>query len=137
MGQKTYLTDNFYREEFACKDYCGFDNISLKLVVVLQAVRSFIGRKMQVRSGCRCEAHNRGEGGIKDSRHIYGDAADVRVEGVDPFMLAGIFYALHIEGQIDIKRLIPKRAGNYLHVALQGSKDAKSEYFAGFPKGEE
>jgi hypothetical protein len=52
-------------------------------------------------------------------------------------MLAGVFYALHLQGNINIKRLIPKRKGNYLHVALRGSKDPDGEYFAGFPKGEE
>ncbi len=136
MRNKGDLTNNFSRHEFECKDFCGFDDISLDLVEALESVRTFIGRKMEVRSGCRCEAHNRSEGGVRDSRHIHGDAADVRVSGADPYMLAGVFYALHLEGQIQIKRLIPKTKGNYLHVALRGSKDPNGEYFAGFPEGE-
>jgi uncharacterized protein YcbK (DUF882 family) len=34
---------------------------------------------MTVLSGCRCEDHNRAVGGVENSQHVYGRAADIYV----------------------------------------------------------
>ncbi len=71
------LTDNFYRDEFACRCGCGFDAISLLLVNRLQQVRDEIGNPIKITSGCRCTAHNKWEGGDSLSSHLIGHAVDI------------------------------------------------------------
>ena len=74
----TKLTKNFSREELACKDKCGFDDISLELVKKLQAVRNFCGFPLVALSGCRCEKHNKKVGGKINSAHLKGLAVDIK-----------------------------------------------------------
>ncbi|MCH8242102.1 MAG: hypothetical protein IH897_05760 [Planctomycetes bacterium] len=71
------LTKNFSKKEFACKCGCGFDAISPKLVEKLQGIRDHIENPIIISSGCRCENHNRLQGGHSDSAHLKGFAADI------------------------------------------------------------
>jgi uncharacterized protein YcbK (DUF882 family) len=73
------ITKNFKRSEFACKCGCGADNIDVRLVEALQLVRDSYGRPMRVNSGVRCVAHNKHEGGEKNSYHLKGMAADIHM----------------------------------------------------------
>jgi len=77
------LSTNFWRYEFACRCGCGRDTVDAELIRVLEDIRAKLGgRRMHVNSGCRCPAHNRAEGGADRSMHLYGKAADIRVDGV-------------------------------------------------------
>jgi uncharacterized protein YcbK (DUF882 family) len=78
------LTANFTRSEFACKCGCGFDDVDLRLVKMLQQVREFFDAPVTVTSGCRCPSHNQAEGGSPRSQHLHGRAADFRVRNVSP-----------------------------------------------------
>jgi len=71
------LTKNFDRVEFACPCGCGFDEIDLGLVDTLQRIRDVLGVPLRINSGCRCLAHNQAVGGVPDSAHRRGRAADV------------------------------------------------------------
>jgi uncharacterized protein YcbK (DUF882 family) len=76
------LTENFYRDEFACNCGCGFDTVDFALVKFLQSSRDHFDRVHAVTSGCRCPAHNKSVGGAIDSQHLLGRAADYVVDGV-------------------------------------------------------
>lgn len=78
------LTANFSRKEFACKCGCGFDDVSLELVAVLQDLREHFGLPIVINSACRCEEHNERVGGSKGSKHKEGIAADIVVRGKLP-----------------------------------------------------
>lgn len=79
------LSDHFSRSEFACKCGCGFGlndgDVHPGLVVLLEHIRARVGGPVRLNSGCRCEDHNKAEGGAKHSTHMLGQAADIRVEG--------------------------------------------------------
>lgn len=75
------IAPNFQRKEFACKCGCGFDDINLDLVADLQTIRTGLGNQMIITSGCRCSTHNARVGGVRNSHHLYGDAADCYVVG--------------------------------------------------------
>jgi uncharacterized protein YcbK (DUF882 family) len=77
------LSENFDSSEFKCK-CCGEVHVNPKLVALLQSIREKIGKSITVVSGYRCEKHNRAVGGAKHSQHCLGNAADVRVHGVEP-----------------------------------------------------
>lgn len=87
MFQETQITWNdikyFNQSEFTCKDGCGFDNINIKLVKILDEMREYYGRPIIITSGCRCKKHNREVQGADTSRHVYGKAADLYVQGVN------------------------------------------------------
>lgn len=96
VGEKTYqklgnytcdsLTWNsikhFKKSEFTCECGCGLNNINLKLVKVLDDIRSHFNSPLIVTSGCRCYNHNKNIGGIEGSRHVFGKAADFYVKGI-------------------------------------------------------
>lgn len=46
---------------------------------VLEPLRAFINRPITISSGYRCPALNRKVGGVANSRHLYGQAADIRI----------------------------------------------------------
>ncbi len=73
------LSGNFSRSEFACKCGCGFDTADAKLIEMLQAARDKFG-PIRINSACRCEAHNKAEGGADTSQHKLGRAADIACE---------------------------------------------------------
>ena len=74
---------HFRKQEFSCKCGCGFDNINLKVVKILEEIRAhFDGKPVYVTSGCRCEKHNKKVGGIKGSKHLEGLACDFYIKGV-------------------------------------------------------
>lgn len=84
---KALLWDNikhFKQSEFACKCGCGFADINLNLVKILDEIREYFGQPVVVTSGCRCRNHNsKQKGSSQNSRHISGKAADIVVRNVD------------------------------------------------------
>ena len=71
----------FKRDEFRCKcgKYCnGFPvEPAEDLVKLLDTVREHYGKPFTPSSAIRCKQHNANENGANDSRHLYGDAADI------------------------------------------------------------
>jgi len=79
------LSEHFSRSEFACKCGCGLDTVDYELIIVLEGVsKHFDNSPITVNSGCRCEEHNKSEGGWLRSKHLNCRAADIRVKGVSP-----------------------------------------------------
>jgi uncharacterized protein YcbK (DUF882 family) len=68
--------------------------------------------KIEVHSGFRTPAHNAGvEGSARDSRHLYGDAADVAIDADGDGKLT-IFDAYRVEMAVDwVERMHPELAG--------------------------
>lgn len=83
-----YLSKNFQVREFACHD--GSDTILIddNLVDVLQRIRNHFGSAVSIHSAYRHPAYNRRVGGVSNSQHVYGTAADIHVEGVSHYALA-------------------------------------------------
>ena len=82
------LTRNFKLSEFECKSGCEMPESVLmevkKLANQLQIIRDFIQQPIYINSGYRCKEHNAKIGGVKNSKHILGQAADMRVDNVSP-----------------------------------------------------
>ena len=78
---------HFTREEFRCHcggRYCdGFPaQPDENLVALLEDTREALGKPAILSSGVRCEKHNASVGGVSNSRHLTGKAADFMVVGV-------------------------------------------------------
>lgn len=76
----------FKEKEFACR-CCGElppfarENIEALVRNVLDPVREKLGKPIQVNSGYRCEKHNKDVGGVRNSQHMKGEAADIAPAG--------------------------------------------------------
>lgn len=82
------VSEHFKEEEFACR-CCGMVKLNIHLVKMLEKLRSNLGGSpVFITSGYRCAEHNRQVGGVKNSQHPAGNAADVVVEGVTPKAVA-------------------------------------------------
>ena len=71
----------FQPSEFACKcGRCGggADRMASDLLARLDEARAMAGIPFVISSGYRCPAHNKAVGGVADSAHTRGYAADIR-----------------------------------------------------------
>ena len=99
---------HFTREEFKCKcggRYCNGYPAEMReeVVKIADDARKYFGAPGHVVSGLRCPRHNANEGGVWNSQHQYGEACDLRIEGVSADRLlayisqkSGVRYAYKI-----------------------------------------
>lgn len=78
------LSNNFKVKEFACNDGSDVIFVSPELVSVLQKIRDYFGKAVNINSGYRTSTYNNKVGGATYSQHLYGTAADIRITGVAP-----------------------------------------------------
>lgn len=84
------LAPNFVVEEFMAAWKGRWGVLQPHTVEKVQAVRDDVGAPVAVNSGYRSPAYNAGVGGVAYSRHQYGDAADLDVEGISADDLADV-----------------------------------------------
>lgn len=113
------LTKDFSRREFECnpkKCGCGYDRIDPRVVEMCQVIRDALGAPLKINSACRCEKHNKAVGGVDDSYHTKGLAADLSCN-LGSQRLQAIILALFDAGKLPhlayCKRYIAK---NFVHI---------------------
>lgn len=87
-------TRNFKEAEFVC--HCGHCQFSVpqtgivvpQLMIALQQARDVLQAPIRVTSGRRCYSHNRNVGGVENSYHLSGYAADVAADDMAALRLA-------------------------------------------------
>ena len=82
------LSANFRVREFACTDGSDPIFIDTELVKILQKVRNHFGKSVTITSAYRTPTKNKACGGETYSQHLYGKAADIKVNGVTPKKVA-------------------------------------------------
>ena len=100
-GKKTQLSPNFESTEFDCKcknKTCATTEIDPKLVEYLQKIRNYFGKAVTINSAYRCDKHNKSVGGASQSKHKFGQAADIKVSGVKPLKVAQYAEFIGIKG---------------------------------------
>lgn len=55
------------------------------VATILQPLRTALGYALIVTSGYRCKALNKAVGGVSDSAHLYGYAADIQIKDMTRF----------------------------------------------------
>ena len=116
------MTKNFSRKEFECKCGCGSNRIDPLLVETLQVIRDTAGGALTVTSGVRCPRHNSKVGGVPDSQHVLGKAADI-VWGRPAGDLYNIIYRLYRQGKIQhlgFLKLYSEK--NFVHIDVRHPK---------------
>ena len=134
------LSKNFTLEEFirsntaermgidnVPKDEKVVENLRSLCLEVLQPLRDYVGAPVHINSGYRCPELNMAVGGVKNSQHCRGEAADIRI--VSPKQ--GREWAAWIEDNCRFDQMLLERNKNgavWLHVSCKrdASKNRQS-----------
>lgn len=120
MYQAKYFDDS----EFVCH-CCGelpAGGMNEELVRRLDMLREQYGHPIYTSSAYRCPVHNRAVGGVSNSRHTFGDACDIYVDGD-----YNTFYRLVIATKLfDSVGYYPNR--EFVHVDLRNGGTTPNEY---------
>ena len=82
------LAKNFKMSEFECHDGTHEVMIEMKLVEALQRLRDTLGVPLTIESAYRNPVHNMAVGGSPNSRHMLGQAADIKCRSFNPKQVA-------------------------------------------------
>ena len=122
------LTKNFSLEEMYRSDtarQCGIDNkpqteevvenLRALCTEVLQPLRDHLGKPVVVSSGYRCKDLNKKVGGVENSQHLKGEAADIKVRDREEL----IDVMRYIMDETDFDQLIREKSGSteWVHVS--------------------
>lgn len=122
-----YLSKNFREEEFTCK--CGKckevpahmkENLIL-LCQQLEKIRFYTGAII-INSGVRCSAHNKRVGGVPNSQHLQGKAADIRVKNMYIEDLYNRIVELKRQEIIKIGYIQLYKTKKFVHIDIRGIK---------------
>ena len=120
-GDSVQLAPNFKSREFDClgKGCCTETPIDEKLVQYLQQIRDHFGKPVEL-TAYRCPVHNaKVPNAAKNSRHLYGQAADFHIDGVSPAEIAK--YAESI-GILGIGLYDTDKDGHFVHIDTRTTK---------------
>lgn len=120
------ITKDFSYEEFDCKDGTKVPamyrpNVE-QLARQLQVLRDAIGKPITIISGYRTEKHNKKVGGVRNSYHLRGMAADIYVGGVNTLQLYRIIERLICEGKMRQGGIGYYPDRNFVHYDIRGIK---------------
>lgn len=122
-----YLSKNFREDEFVCK--CGQcksvpmhlkENIIL-LCQQLEKIRFYTG-PIIINSGVRCKIHNKKVGGVANSQHLVGRAADIRVKNMYIEDLYNKIQELRKQEVIKIGYIQLYKEKKFIHIDVRGIK---------------
>ena len=117
------LAPDFKVRELRCKDGSDTVMVDEALVLLLQCIREHFGKAVTITSGYRTPAHNAKAGGTRFSQHLYGRAADIRVQGASVEEVAACAERL-LHGCGGVGRYPAKagRAAGWVHVDTRAEK---------------
>lgn len=81
------ISPHLSTSEVECKCGCGYSDISPDFVDRFEFARDLFGEPIYFNSVCRCEKHNREEGGVPGSAHTLGEAGDMRCRKIKKLRL--------------------------------------------------
>ena len=109
------LAPHFKLSEFACP-CCKRVMLHPRLLKKLTELRGIIERPIYINSGYRCPAYNQKVGGVVNSYHLIGLAADIRVKDINLIELLEVCENIGFAGI----GLYEKK--NFLHLDVRPTK---------------
>jgi len=118
------LTDNFNKIEFESKDGSSMPDEVLRNIELLseqlQIIRDYTGLSITINSGYRSPEHNKSIGGVSNSQHVKGKAADIVIDGMKPSDTYALIEYLNDKGLIKIGGL--GHYNTFTHVDIREKK---------------
>ena len=137
----TRLTKNFTLEELTTSytakrlhidntpDDLAKKKLRLLCEKILQPLRDAWGEPIVVGSGYRCRMVNAKVGGVANSDHLYGCAADIKTLGDSPENNKRLFelaVGMMRSGQLeDVKQIIDEYHYDWIHISWQDGRSTK------------
>ena len=124
------LTPYFDLHEFVCP-CCGClpdaddqetGGMDVALLLILHGIRWKINKPLIVCSGFRCIGHNDECGGVQNSQHLFGRAADVYAEGVPVDVIAQYARDFGADG------VGVYYDQEFVHIDTRGHEDCRAEW---------
>jgi len=109
------IAPHFNLSEFACP-CCKRVMLHPKLLVKLIGLRKILERPIYITSGYRCSRYNQKVGGVTNSYHCIGLAADIKVKDINLIELLG--YA----EEIDFAGIGFYEKKNFLHLDVRPTR---------------
>ena len=122
------LTAHFTLEEMTKSNYAeknnisntpsqmAIDNLMMLCVLILEPLRSALGKPIKINSGFRCKQLNSAVGGVPDSHHLQGLAADIDFK--DEKTLKQMLQILKSNTHLDRALVERSKSSKWLHVQL-------------------
>ena len=98
------LTNNFNLSEFNKHNFALNETVLKNIQALannLQVLRDEVKKPIKITSGYRSPEHNAKVGGVKSSKHITGEAADFKIEGMTPKQVAAVIEKLIAAGKVE------------------------------------
>lgn len=132
----TKLTEHFTLEELTASETAarnGWDNTPNeaeinnleRLALMLEEVRSLLGKPIMINSAFRSKQVNDGVGSKDSSQHRVGCAADIRVPGMNPDEVCKAIIASGLGYDQIIREFYnpENKAGGWTHISVPNTKD--------------
>lgn len=131
------LSDNFKYKELIYSDtaikeeidntphYEEASSLMQLCIYVLQPTRNHFSKSMNITSGYRCPSLNKVVGGVSNSQHVYGEAADFQMRGKDLYNVAK-----WISDNLDVDQVILENYGTgreWIHVSYSSPITNRNE----------
>ena len=137
MLSKNFALEEFIRSRTAermgidnvPKDEKVIENLRNLCLEVLQPLRDYVGAPVHINSGYRCKELNVAVGGVKNSQHCRGEAADIRIASPKQ----GREWAAWIEDNCRFDQMLLERNKNgavWLHVSCKMDTEANRQVFS-------
>ena len=122
-------TKNFKPSEFQCK-CCGQNKVSQVLIDMCQMIRDKVNMPIRINSGYRCPKHNAEVGGVKNSYHAQGLAADLSCGGNEEIIWQAVndLYKNNQEFHNNLGYAIRYCKRHFVHIDI-GAKRASGNVF--------
>lgn len=104
-----------------------YARIELLVTQLLDPIRDYIDEPIYINSGYRSERLNKAVGGVPDSQHRTGQAADIRIGITRSSLLMDVFF--EIAERFDYDQLIFYRKRKFIHISYVSDLKNRHEAF--------
>ena len=92
------------------------DNLIMLCVLILEPLRAAINKPIRINSGYRCKELNKAVGGVPESHHLQGLAADINFSSEAD--LKKMLFSLKDNIHLDLALIERSKSSSWLHVQL-------------------
>ena len=104
-----------------------YAHIELLVTKLLDPIRDYVAEPIYVNSGYRSQELNKAVGGVHNSQHRKGQAADIRISDIKGVMLYDLFWEIGEHFSFDQMILYKKQ--EFIHISYISELENRNEIF--------